>query len=311
VTSRRIAYPAFRTLILALVLGALPQLASGTGNVVTVATAGGDFADPVQALASITTASATNRYLVKVLPGVYDVGEGAIHMQPYVDMEGSGEGVTVLRGCGSPQAVIWAAGNSEIRSLTVDAGCPGRNWASGIYAEYNDAQGVLKHVTVRASSDAFNGATNPIGLYRSPMRLESVTVSASGAGMDTWAIRLAQSDTVLENVQILAPGGSRTNTALWCGGSNVRLVNSSVEASGPNAIAFQVAPMPSDSPNGLLRIEHSAIVSSGIAIFAAQVPLYIGASRIEGSVQVWEYGGSVKCIGAYDGSFAPLNCSTP
>ena len=36
--------------------------------------------------------------LLKIMPGVYDVGTNSITMQPYIDIEGSGENSTVIQG---------------------------------------------------------------------------------------------------------------------------------------------------------------------------------------------------------------------
>lgn len=51
------------------------------------------------ALAGIPSPSATNRWLVKIEPGTYDVGGGtSLAMRPYVDVEGSGIEATTIRG---------------------------------------------------------------------------------------------------------------------------------------------------------------------------------------------------------------------
>lgn len=75
-----------------------------------------------EALAAISDASADRPYLLKIEPGVYDLGPAALQMKPYVDVEGSGQGVTSLTGAGGPSdaaAVVLGASNAELRQLTV------------------------------------------------------------------------------------------------------------------------------------------------------------------------------------------------
>ena len=54
------------------------------------------------ALSGISGASATNPYLLKIEPGVYDMGSNGLSLLPYVDVEGSGEGVTTSRAATPP-----------------------------------------------------------------------------------------------------------------------------------------------------------------------------------------------------------------
>lgn len=87
-------------------------------NVVVVAKSGGDFSDPVAALASIVDASATNRYLVKIMPGEYRIG--AWLLKSYVDIEGSGTGVTsLLAADGYLLLSDFSMVGVEIRALTL------------------------------------------------------------------------------------------------------------------------------------------------------------------------------------------------
>lgn len=75
-------------------------------------------------LASITDAAADNPYVIRLEPGEYDCGSTALTMKSYVDVEGSGEGVTRI--VGSPEAdpselgVIDMADHVEIRFVTVE-----------------------------------------------------------------------------------------------------------------------------------------------------------------------------------------------
>jgi hypothetical protein len=62
-------------------------------NVVTVATAGGDFTSVQEAIDSITDATSSNRYLVFVGPGIY---AGRVTLKPGITVRGSGIDATTL-----------------------------------------------------------------------------------------------------------------------------------------------------------------------------------------------------------------------
>jgi len=66
-------------------------------NVFTVATSGGDFTLVSLALAACTSPSASNRYLIRVMPGIY-VEPGGVFCQSYVDLSGSGKNSAVING---------------------------------------------------------------------------------------------------------------------------------------------------------------------------------------------------------------------
>lgn len=65
-------------------------------NIITVAKSGGDFTSPIEAVNSIVGASASGPYLVKVMPGVYDLGASSLVMKEYVYLEGSGDDSTII-----------------------------------------------------------------------------------------------------------------------------------------------------------------------------------------------------------------------
>jgi hypothetical protein len=90
------------------------------------------------ALAGIPSPSSTDRWLVKIEPGIYDVGAIPLPMRPWVDVEGSGIASTIVRGSadgsGLNAGTIHGADSSELRSLTVEANHP-----FGAIAIYNPA----------------------------------------------------------------------------------------------------------------------------------------------------------------------------
>ena len=75
-------------------------------------------------LANIPSPSSTNRWLLKIEPGTYQLQGTALAMRPWVDIEGSGIGVTTIR-LSSPTSpgisTINGSSNAELRMLTVEA----------------------------------------------------------------------------------------------------------------------------------------------------------------------------------------------
>src|SRR5215212_4039573 len=97
----------------------------------------------LNALAGITNASATKRYVIKVEPGIYHVGTNIVTMQSYVDIEGSGEDATVIKGYGSSDislttGVVEGASSAELRNLQVHCDGNAYTYPYGI-AIFNDA----------------------------------------------------------------------------------------------------------------------------------------------------------------------------
>lgn len=122
-------------------------------NVVWVADSGGDFTSLQAALASITDNSVTNRYRIRIAPGVHTETSPTL-LKNYVDVEGSGEHATVVTcECGGAQPTEAA---TLIALETV----------------------VALHTTVRRLKVEHRGA--------SPARQSSPAGSATTCGSSTW-----------------------------------------------------------------------------------------------------------------------------
>jgi hypothetical protein len=197
------------------ITGAIPaaQIEAGVfmkkySHVVVVAKSGGDFNDPAAALLAIGDASATKPYLVKIMPGVYELGTNALVMKSYVDVEGSGQGVTVIRGQGTTgggfrHVVFAAAAPSELRSLTIE----GIGSAPITQGEY---------LTLVSNYDGANylpGASS----------LRDLTLVGDGRGLAAGVFGVlyaVASDVVLQDVKIRVsgtqgPGGVTVGASAW------------------------------------------------------------------------------------------------
>ncbi|MCB8977399.1 MAG: hypothetical protein H6657_08275 [Ardenticatenaceae bacterium] len=101
-------------------------------HVVTVAKSGGDFTSVASAMNSITDSSSTNRYLVRVMPGVY-TETSLVTVKSYVHVRGSGPNATVItssRSSSTPSnasATVDLLDNGRISNITV------RNTGTGTY----------------------------------------------------------------------------------------------------------------------------------------------------------------------------------
>ena len=107
-------------------VGAAPAIHSHYARTIVVSPVGTDAENGtalLNALSSITDNSSQKPYLLKVEPGTFDIQSSILQTKPYVDIEGSGEGHTIITGQGgdseSTAATVLSGVNSEIRSLKI------------------------------------------------------------------------------------------------------------------------------------------------------------------------------------------------
>ncbi|NND76523.1 MAG: hypothetical protein HKN44_16125, partial [Ilumatobacter sp.] len=228
----------------------------GYENVIVVAKSGGDFTAVSAAVDAIGTdpdypaASSTQRYLVWVAPGLYD--DEHVVMKPFVDIEGSGQGVTVLRSIGgdtwigASSATVVGADDAELRDLTVEiepavathmthaiftegsttlrnvtANAVGGNYARGLMI-HTGASPLMIDVIARASG----GSQSNLGVdvYRATAFADGLFVEAWGGSEATGVfINEASSEVQLENVTTRVSDGTSQTHGLKTNLSDVTL----------------------------------------------------------------------------------------
>jgi hypothetical protein len=275
-------------------------------NIITVAKANGNFTDPVAAVNSITNASATNPYLVVIGPGVYTITQ-TLQMKSYVDIVGSGENVTKIKGAMSTDnldassAMISGVTNSTLSSLTVEntgggyysiglfnsAASPrvshatltasGGSYVYGVYNYYYSSP-TMSNVSVTASAGARNcGVYND---YYSSPTMSNVSATASG-GTDSWGVRNYSSSPTMSNVSVRASAGS----------NNTGITN------------YYSSP----------AIRRSTIEGSSYSLFSDGAPASLSQSTLIGPVYGGISGTLNKCVACDNGSGTELpgNCGAP
>ncbi len=202
------------------------------GKVAIVSTSGGDYNDPATAMSNYTswcgTPSATNPCLLKIMPGVYGV-TSSIQMQPYIDIEGSGMGVTIIQGniSSTTAGLITATGApsvgypAELRSLTVQNS--GSSGATGTrYGIYNVGGTIrIKDVSV----EVYYG-DNVYGIYslNGVPQMSNIKVNVSfgaannyGVWIDWDTLILTSFIPTLSNAVITVPSTGNTNYGIYIG----------------------------------------------------------------------------------------------
>jgi len=181
----------------------------------------------------------TQAALVKLEPGRYDLSgvgglsDGAVRLKPYVDLEGSGQGVTEIwvSSFGRTVAVTGSL-NSEVRDLRITVNAL-PNTSIGYLTTI--AGGTLRNVHISS-----NGA-NAIGVSAdAPVTLKDVDISASGAS--GVAYTTTTGGTVNDStLRAASTNGTGNERGISSNGGVVTVMNSLVTASNTSSSALQRA----------------------------------------------------------------------
>ncbi len=196
------------TKVVVIPLGGAASTAKPLKNIITVSELEGDFDNPSTALASITDATQSNPYLVVIGPGQYTLADGQnITMKPFVDIVGSGQNTTTIKGkvnggsnnISTACALIIGADNSELSNLTViNDILPGSGYACTIYND-NASPDITQVTAIAKSTYEPYAMVNQNGA--SP-RVTNVIMDASGGNNGYGMRSLHDGNAILHHVVI-------------------------------------------------------------------------------------------------------------
>lgn len=300
----------------------------------------------LNALAGITNASATKRYVIKLEPGIFDLGSTRLIMKPYVDIEGSGQEASVIQGGGSGDlwdGVIWGASFAELRQLQVKStGASSSQFAIPVFLPEGAATR-LTNVTLAGSGGGGNYGLRAAGgspwieeatirvqggeigygivsLGTSRLTVKRTLIEVTGSSIESDGILLASTayDAEVRDVQITA-ASSGTSYGIRhreFAGGGLRLTSSTI-----NAEDYGI-----ESSPGSIFIENSQVRATGsnsTGVYAPFATVTVDHSEIAGvsytvfagSAQIGAtrlHGGPASAVGTavcalvYDESFAPF-----
>ena len=262
------------------------------------------------------TADVNNPYVIKLGPGIYDIGVGSCQMKEYVDVEGSGENTTTITGHNGV-GVVQGASNAEIRFLTV-RNTGGGTEAIGIYNP--SASPKIMNVTASASG----GINYNIGVenaFSSPT-MTNVTVSASG-GSNSQGVLNHYSSPTMTNVTASGSEGNEFNFGVYNDfTSSPTMTNVTASASGgtDNYGVFNSSSSPTmtnvtasgsggttnrgvySEISGTIRINHSVIKGSTNTVWnGSGVTTYVGNTQLDGGPA--SNSGTLTCAGVYSETY--------
>jgi hypothetical protein len=309
-------------------------------NVVIVAQSGGNFTSVRAAVASITNATETNRVLVKIMPGVYDLGTTSLEVPLFVDLEGSGTETTKLTGAfatGEPadysHGLVMA---SAVRSLTIENRAVGVQ-GTALANNGNGFVGKFTDLVVRATGASVNIGISNIshGIYR------NVTTIASGPALKNYAMQSYVNASIFEMTAIASDADFsygiyffstfttrnllRSSTVTVSGGQaahGVGMYDSIVDVDNvrvlvnPPLVTSQYTSAGIDNDSYTCHFCVSTVANSSISApttfannaFYSYTSLHISGTKLDGGPAAVSGGASSKCFGTYDGVLNPISC---
>jgi hypothetical protein len=280
--------------------------------------------DLLQAVAQISNPSATNPYLVKVEPGIYDLGTNSLFLRPFVDLEGSGEGVTTITSTvPTGYGTVVGVDNSEVRFLTVkNTGAPGQQIVA-LFSETSSPR--FTHVRVLASGGSENQA---IHMSNGSPVLDHVVASATGGGTAIGVMNLNAVLTVTSST-FSAAGAAGANTGyLSTSGGTTRATDSTMTGSGGEiasgvktnnsvhtltnmTVSGSGATQSFGIYNGwrvavpAVNVHQSRISGGTNSVYSFGGPVKVGASQLTGPVATTGTG-TVTCAASYNENYVAL-----
>ena len=285
---------------------------------------------------SAITASSADPALLQIEPGSYDLGDNALPMQQFLDIQGAGELTTEITSTHSE--TITAAANAELRFLSIN-----NLSAQGVAVHAKAASGLsLTHVTLSTSGNAIlvedsgfiNLSNLTVYVTGAGSGVACTTSTSSGPVVNLGQSNLNISDTAaalhaitaagcainLDGVDLSLSGGSGAVTAVSIADSanhrgDASLTDTNVDSNCTTcalAIALDVnsAAQPIDVQvrNGRLTafggttLDAVRLAKNGAGAVTAE----LAGNELEGSLVAG--GGSFSCVGNYNGGFTAVTC---
>lgn len=278
----------------------------------------GDFESPLDAMNSIQDASASNPYLLQVMPGTYDIGENSLAMKDHVDIAGSGKDITTITSTfvgTKPGTLFWTdVTHSAVRDLTVEVYSNVVTPSSFLCAiQVNGVttgssptfSNMRIHATVGAASDIIgivsSGYNNHIELRNVDILAESTNVPGYNTHVYGVYASSMNSTIALADVAIRAVGNGIPVAGIQSFGTNVISLTDSEITSD----RYGISDAHYVSSPAVYKLHHSRVAApEALNIVNVESLLSAAGTQIDGGIS--SGGAGYTFVNCYDGAFAPI-----
>jgi hypothetical protein len=278
-------------------------------HVVVVAKSGGDYTTVTDAMNAITPSS-TDRYLVLVMPGVYDE---QVELKEYVHLKGAGVKMTYISSAANTNnpnddaaTTMIVPANTQVSDLTV-RNTSATNASVGMKVENGNSSTILNNVKVEVITA---GGTNRRGMNVSggngTPQFTHLHVEVDGATSQNWGVFVSASSPTVHDSKIDVSGtgayGFRMN------GGNPKIDNSVIEATnGSDGEAFNT----SGGGTWTIYIDRSSLIgdAGGNSLTSTDnYDFYVATSFLSGPAA---FGGTADfiCVFNYDAAYTELDAN--
>jgi len=306
-------------------------------NMIVVAKSGGDFDDIISAISSISDASEYNPYIIKVMPGVYNLS-ASLWLKNYVSLEGSGTLNTIINGSlhGANHSAIshitinsgnFAINNYNVSPTITDVNINGPGGTTGIILEGNNVENgiiipiLLNNINIKLDGDSVYSSC---GIYGSATaKMSGINIIITNAhnfnGINTWGNieidKFNVTGTNIDGVGIIGKGIFKNGTINVSGSGNVTGFVSMYASSELDNVTINsgTGVMVFNAPDSKVLINNSNITSTGYSIYAqASGPataIRVAQSQLSNGISHYYAAPiDIACFQVYDSNLLPVNC---
>ena len=293
----------------------LTNLPVSQKNTVTVSAVNGDYTGLKAAVDDVaswcTGATATNRCLIRLMPGTYAL-DAQLDIPDNMDIVGQGAENTVISGAvGSDSvqtaAVIKMASHTSLQDLTIKNTGGAKQFAIGVSHSGEDLK--LDRVSIDSTGGSFSikgvWHTNGNGVPGLTITNSTITVDAAGGGTYTTGVWSDGTNSALDmkSSAVSVGGGTAGNTAL-AHESPITMTGVTLLATGVKSRGLEIRNYYYSSNPDAMRIERCFIKGEEYGIYSSDGFIRLFSSRISGgtanSYTIETFGAKNTCIDSYN-----------